>query len=182
MTDCLEKRFKLGKMTQIQEKSIPSILNGKDCFIKSQTGSGKTLAYAIPIIQSLQAREPKIKRSDGIRALVLVPTRELATQTCQVFEQLCNVSLNSKITRLAIIFNLLIIFFFIKGMYLDRSWFINWWHEKEIGKRSHTTWFKYFNSHARTFMWSFRYNDCSWFVKNWVLNIWRSWQVDFETN
>ena len=96
LTDCLEKRFKLSKMTQIQEKSIPSILNGKDCFIKSQTGSGKTLAYAIPIIQSLQAREPRLKRSDGIRALVLVPTRELATQTCQVFEQLCNVSFTKK--------------------------------------------------------------------------------------
>ena len=81
-------------MTQIQEKSIPSILNGRDCFIKSQTGSGKTLAYAIPIIQSLQSREPRLKRSDGIRALVLVPTRELATQTCQVFEQLCNVIFN----------------------------------------------------------------------------------------
>jgi ATP-dependent RNA helicase DDX31/DBP7 len=79
-------------MTQIQEKSIPVILEGKDCFVKSQTGSGKTLAYAIPIVQQLQSRLPRLKRTDGIRALVLVPTRELAIQTCQVFEQLCNVS------------------------------------------------------------------------------------------
>ncbi|CAF0782079.1 unnamed protein product [Brachionus calyciflorus] len=89
LVDCLEKRFKLNKMTQIQEKSIPAILDGKDCFLKSQTGSGKTLAYSIPVVQQLMTREPKIKRTDGIRALILVPTRELALQTCQVFEELC---------------------------------------------------------------------------------------------
>jgi ATP-dependent RNA helicase DDX31/DBP7 len=77
-------------MTLIQEKTIPAILSGRDCFVKSQTGSGKTLAYAIPIIQHLQSLQPKLKRTDGIKALVLVPTRELAIQTCQVFEQLCN--------------------------------------------------------------------------------------------
>ena len=91
LADCLEKRFKLSKMTQIQEKSIPSIIEGKDCFLKSQTGSGKTLAYAVPVVQQLMIREPKIKRTDGIRALILVPTRELALQTCQVFEELCKV-------------------------------------------------------------------------------------------
>jgi len=92
LTDCLEKRFHLKKMTQIQEKTIPAIIEGKDCFVKSQTGSGKTLAYAIPIVQQLQAVVPRMKRTDGIRALVLVPTRELAIQTCTVFEQLCNVN------------------------------------------------------------------------------------------
>ncbi len=92
LTDCLEKRFRLKKMTQIQEKTIPAIIEGKDCFVKSQTGSGKTLAYAIPIVQQLQAVVPRMKRTDGIRALVLVPTRELAIQTCTVFEQLCNVN------------------------------------------------------------------------------------------
>jgi ATP-dependent RNA helicase DDX31/DBP7 len=91
VVDCLVKRFQLTHMTQIQEKSIPTILEGKDCFVKSQTGSGKTLAYAIPVVQKLQERMPRIKRSDGIFALVLVPTRELAIQTCQVFENLCNV-------------------------------------------------------------------------------------------
>ena len=77
LIDCLEKRFSLKKMTQIQENSIPQILNGKDCFVKSQTGSGKTLAYAIPVVQRLMSIQPKIKRTDGIRALVLVPTREV---------------------------------------------------------------------------------------------------------
>ena len=45
---------------QIQESTIPVILNGSDCFVKSMTGSGKTLAYAIPIIQLLQKKEPQI--------------------------------------------------------------------------------------------------------------------------
>lgn len=96
LTDCLEKRFHLKKMTQIQEKTIPAIMGGSDCYVKSQTGSGKTLAYAIPIVQALQAQIPKMKRTDGIKALVLVPTRELALQTCQVFEQLCNVSVDQQ--------------------------------------------------------------------------------------
>ena len=89
LIDCLDKRFNLEKMTQIQEKTIPVILNKSDCFVKSMTGSGKTLAYAIPIIQLLQAKTPAIKRTDGIFALVLVPTRELAIQIENVFELLC---------------------------------------------------------------------------------------------
>ena len=77
LIDCLEKRFKLTTMTLIQEKTIPAVMAGKDCFVKSQTGSGKTLAYAIPIVQHLQSLQPKLKRTDGIQALVLVPTREV---------------------------------------------------------------------------------------------------------
>ena len=89
MIDCLNKRFNLETMTQIQEKTIPVILNKSDCFVKSMTGSGKTLAYAIPIIQLLQEKMPAIKRNDGIFALILVPTRELAIQISDVFELLC---------------------------------------------------------------------------------------------
>lgn len=72
-------------MTQIQEKSIPNIIDGKDCYVKSQTGSGKTLAYAVPIVQKLMSVEPKIKRSDGIYALVLVPTREVTLTLLFIF-------------------------------------------------------------------------------------------------
>ncbi|KAL8174719.1 UNVERIFIED_CONTAM: ATP-dependent RNA helicase, partial [Gekko kuhli] len=48
----------------------------------------KTLAYGIPLIQSLQRMEPKIKRSDGPYAIVLVPTRELALQSFQTIQRL----------------------------------------------------------------------------------------------
>ena len=158
LTDCLEKRFKLKKMTQIQEKTIPALMEGKDCFVKSQTGSGKTLAYAIPIVQQLQAKIPRMKRTDGIKALVLVPTRELAIQTCQVFEQLCNVN----IFKIFITLHIFIIDkFLFKGMCMDSCWLFNWWYEKKIRKRSNSTWFKYSCSYTRSLMRSFRYNDCS---------------------
>ena len=66
-----------SKPTEIQEKSIPTILNGNDIIGCAQTGTGKTAAFAIPIIQLLH-QQPKI--SKGIRTLVLTPTRELAVQ------------------------------------------------------------------------------------------------------
>lgn len=59
--------------TQIQEKSIPAILEGKDVIGESATGSGKTFAFAVGILE-------KVKPKVGVQALVLTPTRELAEQ------------------------------------------------------------------------------------------------------
>lgn len=59
--------------------------------IRSQTGSGKTLAYAVPIINALQTRMPRIKRTDGVQVMIVVPTRELALQTHELFNKI-NVS------------------------------------------------------------------------------------------
>lgn len=61
---------------------------GKDILLRSQTGSGKTLAYALPIVEILQAIRPKITREGGIKAVVIVPTRELAIQTYELFLKL----------------------------------------------------------------------------------------------
>lgn len=60
--------------TKVQKEVIPLLLNKKDCLVKSQTGSGKTAAFGIPLCQRLtwEERAPQ--------ALVLTPTRELATQ------------------------------------------------------------------------------------------------------
>ncbi|KAK3872445.1 hypothetical protein Pcinc_022474 [Petrolisthes cinctipes] len=82
---------KLGftSMTQVQEKSIPPVLAGRDTLVKSQTGSGKTLTYALPIIHKLMMRSDRVQRTDGVLALVVVPTRELALQSYQWFEKLC---------------------------------------------------------------------------------------------
>ncbi|XP_055649966.1 probable ATP-dependent RNA helicase DDX31 isoform X3 [Falco peregrinus] len=68
--------LKISSMTSVQKQTIPVLLQGKDALVRSQTGSGKTLAYGIPLVQSLQGMESKIKRSDGPYALILVPTRE----------------------------------------------------------------------------------------------------------
>lgn len=71
------------QLTPIQEHAINPALDGKDVIGTAQTGTGKTLAFLIPIIEMLErdpSREP--------RALVLLPTRELAMQVHQQYEQL----------------------------------------------------------------------------------------------
>ncbi|MCI4392812.1 hypothetical protein PGIGA_G00150280 [Pangasianodon gigas] len=84
----LNKVLNISSMTSVQKQTIPVLMSGKDAVVRSQTGSGKTLAYGIPLIQSLQAVQPKIKRSDGPLAVVIVPTRELAQQSFQIFQKL----------------------------------------------------------------------------------------------
>jgi len=68
------------KATPVQKKVIPLVLNGKDVMATAQTGTGKTASYALPILQLLAKKELKKKIKREIRALVLVPTRELAAQ------------------------------------------------------------------------------------------------------
>ncbi|MGD8117052.1 DEAD/DEAH box helicase [Vibrio sp. TRT 29B02] len=70
----------ISKPTDIQTLVIPEILAGKDLIALANTGSGKTLAYALPLVE-------KIKADPKQRAVVLVPTRELAIQVTQVFNQ-----------------------------------------------------------------------------------------------
>jgi ATP-dependent RNA helicase RhlE len=65
--------------TPIQEQSIPHILQGKDIFGCAQTGTGKTAAFALPILQLLSAQKNNGSQKT-IKALILAPTRELATQ------------------------------------------------------------------------------------------------------
>ncbi len=80
-------KLNFKRPTDIQFKSIPPILKGEDVLAIAQTGTGKTAAFAIPVIHNLHMK--KIKgRADGIKCLVMVPTRELAIQIHQVFEQL----------------------------------------------------------------------------------------------
>ncbi len=69
--------------TPIQAAAIPAVLRGGDVWASAQTGSGKTAAFALPILQGLSgtARE----RGRFVRALILVPTRELAAQIGDVF-------------------------------------------------------------------------------------------------
>lgn len=80
---------KLGyiKPTDIQFKSIPAIQKGEDVLAIAQTGTGKTAAFAIPIIDLLHKRKI-VGRNDGIKCVVMEPTRELAIQIYETFEQL----------------------------------------------------------------------------------------------
>lgn len=80
---------KLGfkRPTDIQYKSIPSIMKGEDVLAIAQTGTGKTAAFAIPIINKIHSSKSS-KRTTGIKCIVMVPTRELATQIGEVFTSL----------------------------------------------------------------------------------------------
>lgn len=68
--------------TPIQLKAIPCVLNGKDVMGAAQTGTGKTAGYSLPMLQSLlfHANTSMSPARHPVRALVLVPTRELADQ------------------------------------------------------------------------------------------------------
>lgn len=68
-------------MTEVQELSIPVILQRKDLVVRSKTGSGKTGAFLVPIFQS-------IEHKGHTQALVIVPTRELALQVTTVADSL----------------------------------------------------------------------------------------------
>ncbi|XP_026725815.1 probable ATP-dependent RNA helicase CG8611 [Trichoplusia ni] len=84
----LQQNLGLKELMTVQQNAVPVLLQGRDVLIRSQTGSGKTLAYALPIIEGLQAIRPKISRHDGIRVIVVIPTRELAVQTYELFVKL----------------------------------------------------------------------------------------------
>tara|TARA_Y100000310_G_scaffold246828_1_gene252246 strand:- start:5972 stop:7273 length:1302 start_codon:yes stop_codon:yes gene_type:complete len=91
LTDVL-KEFGFTEPTEIQEKTIPLALKGKDIIGGSATGSGKTLAFASAIIENI---EPNKK----IQSLILTPTRELAEQ---VATSIRNFGKNKKLNVLAV--------------------------------------------------------------------------------
>ncbi|HJD61087.1 MAG TPA: DEAD/DEAH box helicase [Rickettsia endosymbiont of Columbicola hoogstraali] len=78
LTTTLEA-MKITEPTEIQKQSIPVAIAGSDILASSQTGSGKTLAYLLPVINAF------IK--DKTTTLILVPTRELATQICSTLNK-----------------------------------------------------------------------------------------------
>ena len=71
--------------TPIQEATIPPLLAGKDVLGCAQTGTGKTAAFTLPILQKI-AQQSSLRKHANIRALVLAPTRELASQIGTSFE------------------------------------------------------------------------------------------------
>jgi ATP-dependent RNA helicase RhlE len=73
--------------TPIQEQAIPAVLFGKDVLGIAKTGSGKTAAYVLPVLQQLLEARWNMQ-SRHVPVLVLVPTRELATQVEAVFNEL----------------------------------------------------------------------------------------------
>ena len=77
ITDCLAREG-ITTPTRIQLKAIPAALKGADAIGRSQTGTGKTLAYLLPLIHRIRPDD------DGVQALIMTPTRELARQVFDV--------------------------------------------------------------------------------------------------
>lgn len=69
------KKASFVDMTDIQAKSIPVSLKGKDVLGAARTGSGKTLAFLVPVLDILYRR--RWSAADGLGALIISPTREL---------------------------------------------------------------------------------------------------------
>ncbi len=83
-------------MTPIQEQAIPVVLSGQDVMGAAQTGTGKTAAFSLPLLQRLLKHEntSASPARHPVRALVLLPTRELADQVAQ------QIAMYSKYTKL----------------------------------------------------------------------------------
>ena len=77
------RRLRMSTPTEVQSAAIPLLRAGRDCLIQSPTGSGKTLAFLIPMVEKLHGHQP-----GNPRALIVTPTRELATQIGVVLAQL----------------------------------------------------------------------------------------------
>ncbi len=74
--------LKIEQLNAMQQASLSAAGEGKDVILLSPTGTGKTLAYLLPLVQILK---PGV---EGVQAVVLVPSRELALQIEQVFKSM----------------------------------------------------------------------------------------------
>lgn len=74
--------------TLVQSKCLPlAITSGRDLLVRAKTGSGKTLAYCLPLLQKIiQAKNAN--KDAAIRAVILVPTRELCSQVYSTIQSL----------------------------------------------------------------------------------------------
>jgi ATP-dependent RNA helicase DeaD len=81
----LETLASLGyeEPTPIQREAVPLLLEGRDVLGQAATGTGKTAAFALPMLERIFAGAPDSGRTRAIRALILVPTRELAMQVSE---------------------------------------------------------------------------------------------------
>lgn len=86
------KEQNITKMTQVQKEVIPALLKNEHILMQAPTGTGKTLAFLLPILQNIKKDQP------FLQAIIITPTRELATQIYEVCQELnALTSLNYKV-------------------------------------------------------------------------------------
>ena len=83
LTNIAKKGYK--QPTPIQRKTIPLIMEGRDVVGMARTGSGKTAAFVLPLIEQL-----KLRQTNGVRAIIISPSRELALQTYKQVKEFSN--------------------------------------------------------------------------------------------
>jgi ATP-dependent RNA helicase RhlE len=76
------------KPTAVQSQAIPAALAGHDVVATAQTGTGKTLAFVLPLLESLVTNPANPTVRNGVSAVILSPTRELAIQTSETFSMI----------------------------------------------------------------------------------------------
>ncbi|KAJ3073419.1 pre-mRNA processing RNA-helicase, partial [Rhizoclosmatium hyalinum] len=92
VADVIKKGLKYEKPSGIQAQSIPAVMSGRDVIGIAKTGSGKTIAFLLPMFRHIKDQDP-LKTGDGPIALIMTPTRELATQIhreCKHFTKALN--------------------------------------------------------------------------------------------
>lgn len=77
----------ISSPTPVQAAALPGALRGGDMIVQARTGSGKTLAYALPLLVRLRSQAREAEQPRHTTALILAPTRELASQICEVFNR-----------------------------------------------------------------------------------------------
>ncbi|KAJ3067754.1 ATP-dependent DNA/RNA helicase, partial [Rhizoclosmatium hyalinum] len=81
--------MQIGSPTLVQAACIPIALLGKDIMARARTGSGKTLAYLLPVVHKILLAKASDPTTKATRALIIVPTRELAHQVSRTLKELC---------------------------------------------------------------------------------------------
>lgn len=87
--------------TSIQAQAIPAIMSGRDVIGIAKTGSGKTVAFLLPMLRHVRDQRP-VSSSEGPIAVVMSPTRELASQIykeCQPFLKVLNIRVSSGLPK-----------------------------------------------------------------------------------
>ncbi|RXJ86005.1 DEAD/DEAH box helicase [Arcobacter sp. CECT 8985] len=75
--------------TAIQKQAIPIVLEKNDILAAAQTGTGKTAAFTLPLLEIMSVKKNKKEQKPYIKALILTPTRELASQVCENIQSYC---------------------------------------------------------------------------------------------
>lgn len=86
------KRLNYTSPTSIQAQAVPAIMSGRDVIGVAKTGSGKTIAFLLPLFRHIKDQRP-LEQMEGPLAIVMTPTRELATQIhreCKPFLRVMN--------------------------------------------------------------------------------------------